>query len=77
FTSVNGELAKLDLDHCDAWLRDLSGHIDTKNVFAAGFSDGAYSVMLMLGAVAQFSQFEPSRMKTDGASGPREFPDLA
>ncbi|MBY3416868.1 dienelactone hydrolase [Rhizobium laguerreae] len=65
------------LDHCDAWLSDLSGHIDTNNVFAAGFSAGAYSVMLLLGAVAQFSQFEPSRMKPGGAHGPREFPDLA
>lgn len=55
------------LDHSDAWLRDLSGHIDTTRVFAAGFSAGAYSVMLLLGAVAQFSQFEPSRMKPGGA----------
>lgn len=65
------------LDHSDAWLSDLSGRIDTNSVFAAGFSAGAYSVMLLLGAVAQFSQFEPSRMKPGGARGPREFPDLA
>jgi predicted dienelactone hydrolase len=65
------------LDHRDAWLSDLSGDIDTNSVFAAGFSAGAYSVMLLLGAVAQFSQFEPSRMKPGGARGPREFPDLA
>jgi predicted dienelactone hydrolase len=65
------------LDHSDAWLSDLSGHIDTTRVFSAGFSAGAYSVMLLLGAIAQFSQFEPSRMKPSGARGPREFPDLA
>ncbi|MBX5188659.1 dienelactone hydrolase [Rhizobium sp. NZLR3b] len=65
------------LDHRDDWLTDLCGHVDTTNVFAAGFSAGAYSVMLLLGAVTQFSQFEPSRMKPGGARGPREFPDLA
>ncbi|WHO71915.1 dienelactone hydrolase [Rhizobium sp. BT03] len=65
------------LDHRDDWLGDLSCHIDTTRVFAAGFSAGAYSVALLLGAVAQFSQFEPSRMKPGGARGPREFPDLA
>ena len=65
------------LDHSDEWLGDLSCHIDTTRVFAAGFSAGAYSVALLLGAVAQFSQFEPSRMKPGGTRGPREFPDLA
>ncbi|ARM87949.1 alpha/beta hydrolase family protein [Rhizobium sp. CIAT894] len=65
------------LDRRDDWLGDLSSHIDTFRVFAAGFSAGAYSVMLLLGAVAQFSQFEPSRMKPGGMRGPREFPDLA
>lgn len=65
------------LDRGDDWLGDLSGHIDTSRVFAAGFSAGAYSVMLLLGAIAQFSQFEPSRLKPGGARGPREFPDLA
>jgi len=65
------------LDHSSDWLSDLSGHIDLSRVFAAGFSAGAYSVMLLLGAIAQFSQFEPSRLKPDGPRGPREFPDLA
>ncbi|PDT05411.1 dienelactone hydrolase [Rhizobium chutanense] len=65
------------LDRHDHWLGDLTGHIDTSRVFAAGFSAGAYSVMLLLGAVAQFSQFDPSRMKPGGMRGPREFPDLA
>ncbi|OHV20805.1 MULTISPECIES: alpha/beta hydrolase family protein [Rhizobium] len=65
------------LDHSDDWLGDLSSYIDTTRVFAAGFSAGAYSVMLLLGAVAQSSQFDPSRMKPGGARGPREFPDLA
>lgn len=67
----------LMLDRGGDWLGDLSGHIDTSHVFAAGFSAGAYSVMLLLGAIAQFSQFEPSRLKPGGARGPREFPDLA
>ncbi|EJZ23280.1 dienelactone hydrolase [Rhizobium sp. Pop5] len=65
------------LDHSSDWLGDLSDHIDLSRVFAAGFSAGAYSVMLLLGAVAQFSQFEPSRLKPGGPRGPREFPDLA
>ena len=65
------------LDHSDDWLGNLSGHIETARVFAAGFSAGAYSVMLLLGAVAQFSQFDPSRMKSGVSRGPREFPDLA
>ena len=34
-------------------------------------------MMLLLGAVAQFSQFEQSRLKPGGPRGPREFPDLA
>ncbi|SCB59965.1 Predicted dienelactone hydrolase [Rhizobium aethiopicum] len=67
----------LMLDRCRDWLGDLTGRIDTDRVFAAGFSAGAYSVMLLLGAVAQFSQFEPSRLKPGGPRGPREFPELA
>ncbi|MFS8148058.1 alpha/beta hydrolase family protein [Rhizobium sp. BR 249] len=65
------------LDHSGDWLGDLSGHIDISRVYAAGFSAGAYSVTLLLGAIAQFSQFEPSRLKPDGPRGPREFPDFA
>ncbi|MBB3591585.1 putative dienelactone hydrolase [Rhizobium sp. BK529] len=59
------------------WQDDLAGHFDTDSVFAAGFSAGAYTVMLLLGAVAQFSQFEQSRLKPGGPRGPMEFPDLA
>ena len=67
----------LMLDRSRDWLGDLVGRIDTARAFAAGFSAGAYSVMLLLGAVAQFSQFEPSRLRPGGPRGPREFPDLA
>ncbi|MBX4890840.1 alpha/beta hydrolase family protein [Rhizobium bangladeshense] len=67
----------LMLDCCDDWLGDLEGGIDADRAFAAGFSAGAYSVTLLLGAIAQFSQFEPSRLKPGGPRGPREFPDLA
>lgn len=65
------------LDCCDEWLGDLRGHIDMSRVFAAGFSAGAYSVMLLLGALVRFSQFEPARLKPGAPRGPREFPDLA
>ncbi|MBX5083806.1 dienelactone hydrolase [Rhizobium lentis] len=65
------------LDRSGDWLSDLASRIDADRVFAAGFSAGAYSVMLLLGAVTQFSQFEPSRLKPGGPRGPREFPDLA
>lgn len=65
------------LDHREDWQNDLAGHIDPSRIFAAGFSAGAYTVMLLLGAVAQFSQFEQSRLKPGGPRGPREFPDLA
>jgi predicted dienelactone hydrolase len=67
----------LVLDRRKDWQGDLAGHVDTRSVFAAGFSAGAYTVMLLLGAVAQFSQFEQSRLKPGGLRGPREFPDLA
>ncbi|WP_064707083.1 alpha/beta hydrolase family protein [Rhizobium bangladeshense] len=67
----------LMLDRCDDWLGDLAGGIDADRAFAAGFSAGAYSVTLLLGAIAEFSQFEPSRLKPGGPRGPREFPDLA
>ncbi|MGG7577288.1 alpha/beta hydrolase family protein [Rhizobium sp. Nf11,1] len=67
----------LMLDRCRGWLGHLAGRIDADRVFAVGFSAGAYSVMLLLGAVTQFSQFEPSRLKPGGPRGPREFPDLA
>lgn len=65
------------LDHGENWQGDLAGHIDNDRIFAAGFSAGAYTVMLLLGAIAQFSQFEESRLKPGGPRGPREFPDLA
>ncbi|MBB3657606.1 putative dienelactone hydrolase [Rhizobium sp. BK650] len=65
------------LDRRKDWQDDLAGHIGTDRVFAAGFSAGAYTVMLLLGAVAQFSQFEQSSLKAGGPRGPREFPDLA
>lgn len=61
----------------DAWRGDLSAEIDIEHAFVAGFSAGAYTAMLLLGAIAQFSQFEPSRMKPGAPLGPREFPDLA
>lgn len=67
----------LMLDRHDDGQGDLSGHIDMTHVFVAGFSAGAYTAMLLLGAIAQFSQFEPTRLKPGGARGPREFPDLA
>ncbi|WP_416066011.1 alpha/beta hydrolase family protein [Rhizobium sp. ZK1] len=65
------------LDRRKDWQGDLAGQLDTDSVFATGFSAGAYTVMLLLGAVAQFSQFEQSRLKPGGPRGPREFPDLA
>ncbi len=67
----------LMLDRLEDWQGDLGGLIDRDRVFAAGFSAGAYTVMLLAGAVAQFSQFEQNRLKPGGPRGPREFPDLA
>lgn len=55
----------------------FAGRLDTRNVFAAGFSLGDYTVLQLAGAVTSLNLFEEwlaTRSGQDG--GPREFPDL-
>ncbi|MVA72867.1 alpha/beta fold hydrolase [Agrobacterium vitis] len=46
-------------------------------IFAAGFSAGAYTALLLSGARIAFSQFEPDNPEKSPIRGPREFPNLA
>ncbi|WP_026791715.1 alpha/beta hydrolase family protein [Pleomorphomonas oryzae] len=48
-----------------------------ERVFAAGFSAGAYTALLLAGARVAFSQFEPGNPEKSPIRGPREFPNLA
>ncbi|MFJ6326872.1 alpha/beta hydrolase family protein [Rhizobium sp. NPDC092014] len=57
------------------WQRSLE--IETiDQVFAAGFSAGAYTALLLVGARVAFSQFEPGNPEKSPIRGPREFPNL-
>ena len=64
----------LNLISSDDFFRD---YIDMKQVFVGGFSAGAYTALLLLGAIVHFSQYEPSTPIQNASPGPREFPDLA
>ena len=47
-----------------------------EKIFAAGFSAGAYTALLLAGARVAFSQFEPDNPQKAPIRGPREFPNL-
>lgn len=57
------------------WRRALGAPIDDQ-VHVAGFSAGAYTAMLLMGARVAYSQFEPDNPVKSPIRGPREFPDL-
>lgn len=59
-----------------SWKTSL-GVETVERVFAAGFSAGAYTALLLAGARVAFSQFEPENPEKSPIRGPREFPDLA
>lgn len=58
-----------------SWRRSL-GIETVDQVFAAGFSAGAYTALLLAGARVAFSQFEPGNPVKSPVRGPREFPNL-
>jgi predicted dienelactone hydrolase len=58
------------------WRGELGVETDER-VFAAGFSAGAYTALLLVGARIAFSQFEPDNPEKSPIRGPREFPNLA
>jgi predicted dienelactone hydrolase len=57
------------------WRGELGVKTDER-LFAAGFSAGAYTALLLVGARIAFSQFEPDNPKKSPIRGPREFPNL-
>ncbi|WP_337268811.1 alpha/beta hydrolase family protein [Oryzifoliimicrobium ureilyticus] len=59
-----------------SWRAALGGNID-EDAHLVGFSAGAYTAMLMVGARIAYSQFEPDNPVKSPIRGPREFPDLA
>ena len=61
--------------NASSWREALGGNIDTKAI-VAGFSAGAYTAMLLMGARVAYSQFEPDNPEKSPIRGPREFPDL-
>ncbi|TXH31919.1 MAG: dienelactone hydrolase [Rhodospirillaceae bacterium] len=76
------------LDHLLAAHRSagnvFAGRLDAARCHAAGFSAGAYTVMLLAGAITLASQYEhqgehpgDGRFPGPFSMGPREFPDLA
>ena len=59
---------------------DWRGHFSIemqRRAHVAGFSAGAYTAMLMLGARVSYSQFENANPVRSPIRGPREFPNLA
>lgn len=58
------------------WREVLGGAIEN-HAYIAGFSAGAYTAMLLVGARVAYSQFEPDNPHKSPIRGPREFPDLA
>lgn len=59
-----------------SWRSELKVEIADK-AFVAGFSAGAYTALLLMGARIAFSQFEPDNPVKSPVRGPREFPNLA
>lgn len=59
-----------------SWRRALSGQFE-EHPCVAGFSAGAYTAMLLMGARVLYSQFEDVNPIRSPVRGPREFPDLA
>lgn len=59
-----------------SWKHSL-GIEKVEQIFAAGFSAGAYTALLLAGARVAFSQFEPENPEKSPVRGPREFPNLA
>ncbi|OLP44410.1 alpha/beta hydrolase family protein [Rhizobium oryziradicis] len=59
----------------ESWRHALGAPIDDR-VHVAGFSAGAYTAMLLMGARVAYSQFEPDNPVKSPIRGPREFPDL-
>lgn len=57
------------------WRAALGGSVGAE-ASVAGFSAGAYTAMLLVGARVAFSQFEPENPDKSPIRGPREFPDL-
>ncbi len=60
-----------------SWWSSVIGALLTEQIFAAGFSAGAYTTLLLAGARVAFSQFELDNPELSPVRGPREFPDLA
>lgn len=58
------------------WRKTLGGAFRSR-AYLAGFSAGAYTAMLLIGARVAYSQFEPDNPRKSPMRGPREFPDLA
>ncbi|ASW04925.1 alpha/beta hydrolase family protein [Rhizobium sp. 11515TR] len=58
------------------WREVLGGAVEN-HAYVAGFSAGAYTAMLLVGARVAYSQFEPDNPQKSPIRGPREFPDLA
>lgn len=58
-----------------SWRSSLGVETD-EQIFAAGFSAGAYTALLLAGARVAFSQFEPGNPEKSPIRGPREFPNL-
>ncbi len=63
------------LDDCD-WKSRLKVP-DEAQIAVAGFSAGAYTAMLVMGARVAYSQFEAANPEKSPIRGPREFPNLA
>lgn len=59
-----------------SWRSELGVEIDSM-ASVAGFSAGAYTALLLMGARVAFSQFEPGNPIKSPIRGPREFPNLA
>lgn len=55
-----------------SWRSELGVEINNY-IFAAGFSAGAYTALLLAGARVAFSQFEPDNPLKSPVRGPREF----
>lgn len=58
-----------------SWRSALGGVI-ADHAAVAGFSAGAYTAMLLVGARVSYSQFEPDNPVKSPIRGPREFPAL-
>jgi predicted dienelactone hydrolase len=58
-----------------SWRAAVGGDVD-QHAHVAGFSAGAYTAMLLVGARVAYSQFEPDNPVKSPIRGPREFPDL-